>query len=743
MPLEVGSLLVNRYRIVAELGRGGMGAVYHARDENLGVDVAIKENLFVSPQFAQQFRREATLLASLRHPSLPRVTDHFVVPGQGQYLVMDFVAGEDAGERFRRENRPLPEREVVAWGADILDALQYLHARQPPVVHRDIKPGNIKLTPEGRAVLVDFGLAKAQVGAETTATGAKGLSPGYSPPEQYGSGRTDLRSDLYSLGATLYALLAGQKPVDALERALEHQTLIPLLKLNPMVTTRVANAIQKAMSLQPEGRFATAPEFLAALRPTERVSAKPLEETQSMPGPAALLTTKPPEPRRAPPAAANPVAAPGMGAPGMSAPGKAAPGNSAARVAAVAPVALKPAPVAQPRPNRRVWYLLGVPLALLLAVGAFASGGALTAGLFSSRRTATPVLAPATPTRAPPATATARLPAATATRSAPATLAAATPGAPSVTLPPTVTNPPPAVTNPPAVTHTAAATVAAAPSATPPGGAAGQIAFVSERAGAPQIFLINVDGSHLTQLTQAADGACQPAWSPDGQQLLFVSPCPGKRDSYPSSSIYLANADGSGAHPFITLLGGAYDPSWSVSGIAFVHPDGGRPQIYTVKSDASGAKDISSAHAGDSQPSWSPDGKRLALANLTRTGRPTIYWMFADGSFRPGFGNPDAITRDVDASAPAWSPNNQFVAFVTGSAQIMIAEWDKRGYGLTALTTVGPNAHPAWSPDGKWLAFESWRDLARHEIYRMTFSGEQVTRLTTDAALDYQPAWRP
>src|SRR5215831_17324417 len=126
MPLEIGSLLYNRYRLVAELGRGGMGAVYRAHDENLGVEVAIKENLFVSPQFAQQFRREATLLAGLRHPNLPRVTDHFVIPGEGQYLVMDFVAGDDAGERFKRERRPLPEREVVAWGADILEALQYL-----------------------------------------------------------------------------------------------------------------------------------------------------------------------------------------------------------------------------------------------------------------------------------------------------------------------------------------------------------------------------------------------------------------------------------------------------------------------------------------------------------------------------------------------------------------------------------------------------------------------------------------
>ena len=254
---------------------------------------------------------------------------------------------------------------------------------------------------------------------------------------------------------------------------------------------------------------------------------------------------------------------------------------------------------------------------------------------------------------------------------------------------------------------------------------------------------MNADGSHLTQLTHEADGACQPAWSPDGKQLLFVAPCPGKRDSYPGSTIYLAAADGGGAHPFITLLGGAYDASWSVGGIAFVHPVGNRPQIYAARSDGSDAKDISSAHAGDSQPSWSPDGKRLAFANLSRSGRPTIYWMFADGSFRPGFGNPDAVTREVDASAPAWSPNNQFVAFVGGNAHILVANWDKFGFGLTTLTTDGPNAHPAWSPDGQWIAFESWRNGARHDIYRMNITGGQVTLLTNDAELDYQPAWRP
>ena len=148
MTLERGTLLHKRYRIVEILGQGGMGSVYRAVDENLGVDVAVKENLFTSDEYSRQFRLEAVILAGMRHPNLPRVSDHFAVGDQGQYLIMDFIEGEDLRQRMERMGT-ITEDDAVMVGAAMCDALSYLHTRKPPILHRDIKPGNVKISPDG------------------------------------------------------------------------------------------------------------------------------------------------------------------------------------------------------------------------------------------------------------------------------------------------------------------------------------------------------------------------------------------------------------------------------------------------------------------------------------------------------------------------------------------------------------------------------------------------------------------
>jgi len=175
LALEIGACLYDRYRIERVLGRGGFGAVYLALDERLGVPCAVKENLILSSETERQFRREATLLATLRHPNLPRVTNHFITGGC-QYLVMDYIEGEDLKERLRREGQ-IAEADAVQWALQVCEALTYLHTRNPPVIHRDIKPANIKLNASGEAILVDFGLAKAGGAAQQTTTSAMGLTP--------------------------------------------------------------------------------------------------------------------------------------------------------------------------------------------------------------------------------------------------------------------------------------------------------------------------------------------------------------------------------------------------------------------------------------------------------------------------------------------------------------------------------------------------------------------------------------
>ena len=262
MPLSSGQVLRERYRIEDRLGQGGMGAVYRAWDQNLSIPVVVKENLIATQEAQRQFRREAGLLATLRHPNLARVTDHFYLPGQGQYLVMDYVDGDDLNQVLGRHGG-VEESLAVDWIGQVLLALGYLHGNN--VIHRDVKPANIKITPQGQVFLVDFGLAKLHDPSQETSIGARGMTPGYAPPEQYGQGRTDARTDIFSVGATLYALLTGQQPPDAWELVARRATLVPPRQLNAGVSAGAEAAVLKAMQMAPDDRFQTARQFRQAL----------------------------------------------------------------------------------------------------------------------------------------------------------------------------------------------------------------------------------------------------------------------------------------------------------------------------------------------------------------------------------------------------------------------------------------------------------------------------------------------
>ena len=265
MSLATGQLIHQRYRIEKLLGLGGFGAVYKAWDIRLKIPCAVKENLETSPEAARQFEREATLLAGLRHPNLPKVSDHFILPGRGQYLVMEYIEGQDLQEILERAGSALPEDQALDWARQILEALVYLHQQKPPIIHRDVKPANIHITPQGQAILVDFGLAKFFDPGSKTTRGARAFTPGYSPIEQYGKGSTDERSDLYSLGATLYTLLTGQEPVESVQRVVR-DPLPQARQLNPGLSPGMTGLLEQALQMDPEKRFQSAGEMLQALQ---------------------------------------------------------------------------------------------------------------------------------------------------------------------------------------------------------------------------------------------------------------------------------------------------------------------------------------------------------------------------------------------------------------------------------------------------------------------------------------------
>lgn len=278
MALKSGDTLRDRYRIRQFISQGGMGSIYLADDLRLdGRQCAVKE-VRLDPslpeqtlrQTREQFHREATVLARLDHPNLPKVSDIFS-QGASDYLVMDFIPGKDLLTMMvesRQKKQYLEEAKVLSWAGQLAEALDYLHSQTPPILHRDIKPSNLKLTPNGLVKLVDFGLVKILAADEATITIVQGRGTAlYTPLEQYGgdSGHTDVRSDIYAFCATLYHLLTNTAPMEARERFLHPNSMPTLRDLNPEISPRTERAILWGMSLHPEDRPQNIEEFRKVL----------------------------------------------------------------------------------------------------------------------------------------------------------------------------------------------------------------------------------------------------------------------------------------------------------------------------------------------------------------------------------------------------------------------------------------------------------------------------------------------
>jgi serine/threonine-protein kinase len=254
--------VIGHYRIVQVIGFGGFGAVYEAEHIQNRGRVALKEAF--DPNNIRGFRSEFDVLQYLSHTNLPRYYEIFETQGNG-YLVMEFVRGQSLEDVLNSQRGPLPESLVLGYAIQMCDALSYLHSQEPVILHRDIKPANIRLTPEGLIKLVDFGLLKQ--GTQTTRMTIRGAGTlQYAPVEQYGGiEHTDIRSDIYSLGATLYHLLTGIPPLPANVRLAQSDLLPPPRSLVPSLSPHVSSAISTAMNLVQQERYPDAATFKQAL----------------------------------------------------------------------------------------------------------------------------------------------------------------------------------------------------------------------------------------------------------------------------------------------------------------------------------------------------------------------------------------------------------------------------------------------------------------------------------------------
>jgi serine/threonine-protein kinase len=681
---------LGKYVIIEEIGRGGMGAVYKARDVELDRIVAIKvlsPYLVGEPRLVQRFMREARLAANLDHPNIVTIYD---IGGEGSYyyFAMKYLEGVTLKE-YVVQHGPLPLNEALAIVRQLASALDYAHGQN--LIHRDIKPGNVIISSDGQVCLTDFGLAKVAENLKLTASGETIGTLEYMAPEQ-ARGDAEKRSDIYSLAVIVYEMLAGRLPFQGNNQATMlyqhlHDPPPPLHQWNPNIPPEVEQAVLKAMAKDPAERFQTAGEFEQALEDGARHAL-----------PVAPLR-RPSEPQKVAPAAAAPEGShpTRFTLPRIVLPRIAWPQSARALWARIrAKLSLSALP---PFVQRQPWLLaVGLALLLLLIIGSVALGLALGSHPVTVVTTGTPTATERRPTSiattplAPPPPTTTPTP--TATPSEPQQLTAAELalicgvdengeggklalwkwGQAQPTRWPGVPNHP----------------VVSLLSWSPQGD---RLAMIVAEAGVPNLFTISLDGTDLEKLTATKEEKSDPAWSPDGLQIAYANGPP---------------------------------------------PPRGKREIYLIPAGGGALTNATSSSEDEWAPAWSGDGAYLVYSLKGGDVNNTeIYRLNLLSSQR------DRLTNDPGEDVfPAWAPNRNEIVFLSNrSGDFMLYRMDAAGQGLRLLTdAVVWLERPSWSPDGNWLAFTR----------RVAGELPQVILLDTVTGKSYlgpsdcrRPAWRP
>ena len=613
--LTPDTILQNRYRIVRQVGGGGMGTVYLAEDLRLpGRRCAVKEMspAFLSPHdqawAVPAFQREAHLLASLSHPNLAAVTDFFP-EGENWYLVMEFVEGETLARRLERSpghRLPLPEALPII--RQLCDVLEYLHTRQPPVIFRDLKPSNIMLTPEGRVKLIDFGIARFFRPGQRQDTVNLG-TPGYAAPEQYGGlGQSDPRTDIYSLGVLIHQVVTGYDPAAAAVPF----PLPPPRQLMPGIPPEVERVILRATQIQPDARYPTIQALRADLFPPTR--ALPLQ-----PQPGVPMAVSP---------------------------------EVAARTRAI---------------PRGVWVGLAVGLlALGLCVAmVFGTIAVLRERPAEQRAVREPGPTPTT--------------SATTTSTTAGGLSTPQPPTPSPTVFPCASHRLVYAWGAVGKSdiHIAQGDGSdtrcavcdpffdeAEPEWSPDGTA---IIYQSDLAVSYDIWTIPTEGGMALPLTASPDlDEREPTWSPDGRWIVYrVNPRGADRNA--DGELWMMDANGDNARPLGEM---GRSPAWSPDGsrLAFMSNRTGKWQIYVYDVARRTASRLTDCAVGCRWPAWSPDGRFVAYHSIVDSASmdaEAIWYIPASG------GVPVRLLAERRAGRPSWSSCGWIVFHSNAGIEVM------------------------------------------------------------------------
>ncbi len=677
--LGENAVLEDRYQVISVLGYGAMGAVYLAQDKRLvGRRCAIKENRpdsDASPEVLartrEQFLAEASVLARLDHPALPKVSDYFITENNREYLVMDYVEGEDLLSLLERTQQPLDETSVLNWAGQVLDALVYLHNQRPqPIIHRDIKPANLRVNLQGQVKLVDFGLVKLlDPKNPETKLELRGMgTPAYAPLEQFASSaeHTDARSDLYALGASLYHLLTNRYPPDVHQRMLNPEVLATLRQLNPQLSENTERVILRAMEIHPDQRYHTAEKMRQDLL-------EPATATKSLPPAKPAIT-------RAPIAAMAPwlfgivglilvllilggislVLFGGLGGLFGGQDGSETPLPQQ-------PVAVGTQPEATPT-ELVLQFLSDAPTDTpTLVVQATTLAEDISAGEDTSFETATPTPEPTvTPTAASQVANTQVIPASALV----GTLAypvfngtdydlyfGQADGSGTRLFHPNASQP-----------------------AFSPDGS--RIAFHSWKLDARGLMTMDISGGEPKMVAAFVEDQL-PTWSADGREIILLSRRAGDRKSRLIRVNSLEERGegivlGEGEYPTIGLNGQLVFKGWGSTGAGLRIASTSFENIQTVT-------DLEE----DTAPAPSPDGQKIAFMSR-REGNWDIYVINADGS------NQQRLTDDpAEDGLPTWSPDGRVLAFVSRRGE---------SWAVWAMTPTGKDQQQLFamegSPDG-------------------------------------------